>query len=258
MQRMTVVIPPVFRAINVLNLSTFKILVVSALWSGLWTGLLLTALQSIQVIPVLIQAEAYEKQATVTVITAHTHDDSKETKIHDHHEAVEWQPGNGWERTVYTAVTNISLAVGFALLLGATINLRGPVSHWRNGLLWGLAGYTVFFVAPSLGLPPEVPGTEAANLHGRQLWWLMTVLMTTVGLWLLFFSKTRLNKLLGFLLLVSPHWIGAPQPDVHSSAAPAELAHLFIAATAFANAAFWLVLGSLMAFFSSKHQVSKK
>jgi cobalt transporter subunit CbtA len=241
-----------------ITLATFKTIVASALWSGLWAGLLLTALQSIQVIPVLIQAEAYEKQATVTVITAHTHDDNKETQIHDHHEAIEWQPENGWERTAFTTVTNISLAVGFALLLGAAINLRGAISHWRNGLLWGLAGYTVFFVAPSLGLPPEVPGTEAANLHDRQLWWLMTVLMTAVGLWLLFFSKTRLNKLLGFLLLVSPHWIGAPQPDVHSSAAPAALAHLFIAATAFANAAFWLALGSLMTFFSSKHQVSKK
>ena len=29
---------------------------------------------------------------------------------------------------------------------------------WRQGLLWGLAGFAVFTLAPSLGLPPELPG----------------------------------------------------------------------------------------------------
>ena len=118
--------------------------------------------------------------------------------------------------------------------------------------------YLIFFVAPSLGLPPEVPGTEAANLKDRQLWWLMTVFDTAAGLWLLVFSKTKLNKLFGAVLLISPHSIGAPQPEVHSSAAPAELAHTFIIATAFANAVFWLALGGLMGLFSRKNQAFKK
>jgi len=86
----------------------------------------------------------------------------------------------------------------------------------------------------------------------------MTVFDTAIGLWLLVFAKTKLNKLLGLVLLVSPHWIGAPQPEVHSSAAPVELAHAFIKATALANAVFWLVLGCLMGLFSSKHQTIKK
>ena len=213
---MTVVILPAFPAIDMLNLSKFRIIVIAALWSGLWAGLLLTVVQSIQVIPTLLQAEVYEQQATTLPVHTHAAGDA----THEH-EAETWRPQNGWERTAYTAAANISLAVGFALLLGAAGNLRGGISHWRNGLLWGLAGYTVFFVAPSLGLPPEVPGTETANLKDRQLWWLMTVVDTAAGLWLLVFSKTKLNKLLGLVLLVSPHWIGAPQPEVHSSAAPA-------------------------------------
>ena len=59
MLRMMAAIPPVFRAIEMLNLSVVRMIVVSALWSGLWAGLLLTAVQSIQVIPTLLQAEVY-------------------------------------------------------------------------------------------------------------------------------------------------------------------------------------------------------
>jgi cobalt transporter subunit CbtA len=250
-QRMMVVIPPVFRVINMLNLSNFRMIVVSALWSGLLAGLLLTAVQSIQVIPTLLQAEVYEEKAAAPDISNHSHADNGNSQTHQH-EAEAWQTQNGWERTFFTAVANVSLGVGFALLLGAASNIRGGISHWRNGLLWGLAGYTIFFVAPSLGLPPEVPGTEAANLKDRQLWWLMAVFDTAAGLWLLFFSKTNLNKLLGTLLLISPHTIDAPQPEVHSSVAPLELENTFIVATAFANALFWLTLGGLMGLFSVK------
>ena len=160
------VIPPVFRAIDMLNLSNFKMIVVSALWSGLWAGLLLTAIQNIQVIPTLLQAEVYEEQAaSKSLPDDHLHDVSENGQ----HEAEVWQPRNGWERTFFTGIANISIGVGFALLLGAASNIRGGISHWRSGLLWGLAGYTIFFVAPSLGLPPEVPGTEAADLKDRQL-----------------------------------------------------------------------------------------
>ncbi len=229
-----------------LNLCNLKWIIVSALWAGLWAGLLLTAVQRLQIIPTLLQAEVYEQQAAANHSPT---DDQTHT-----HAAESWQPQNGWERTFFTALANISLAVGFALLLGAVGTLRGGIGGWRNGLLWGLAGYAIFFVAPSLGLPPELPGTEAANLNAKQLWWLMTAFDTAVGLWLLFFAKTHTNKLFGAVLLISPHAIGAPQPELHGSIAPAELSATFIAATAFANAVFWLALGGLMGQFSGKNQ----
>lgn len=222
------------------NLTTFRELVIAALWTGLLAGLLLTAVQQIQVIPTLLQAEVYEEKAAVSA-AEHSHQ----------HDA--WQPENGWERTFFTAVANISLGVGFALLIGAIMCLRGRPGNWRMGLLWGLAGYLSFFVAPSLGLPPEVPGTEAAKLADRQSWWLITVFDTGFGLALLAFARTKTNKFFGAVLLVAPHLISAPQPEVHSSAAPAELAHSFIVATVFANAVFWLAIGGLMGQFYKKN-----
>lgn len=221
------------------NLATFRELVTAALWTGLLAGLLLTAVQQIQVIPTLLKAEVYEENAAAAVVA----------NTHDHHE---WQPENGWERTLYTAIANITLGVGFALLIGAVMCLRGRPGSWRMGLLWGLAGYLTFFVAPSLGLPPEVPGTTGAKLADRQSWWLITALDTGLGLSLLAFAKTKTYKFFGAVLLISPHLIGAPQPETHNSAAPAELVQSFIIATVFANAVFWLAIGGLMGQFYKK------
>ncbi len=218
------------------NLTTFRELVTAALWTGLLAGLLLTAVQQAQVIPTLLQAEVFEAKATVISAAEHQ----------------SWQPENGWERTGYTAIANISLGLGFALLIGALMCLRGRPDNWRTGLLWGLAGYLTFFIAPSLGLPPEVPGTLAAKLEDRQSWWLITALDTGFGLSLLAFAKTRTYQFFGVVLLVAPYLIGAPQPEVHSSAAPVELAHSFITATAIANAVFWLAIGGLMGRFYKK------
>ena len=67
------------------------------------------------------------------------------------------------------------------------------------------------------------------------------------------FVKNWKIKILGAVLLVLPHLLGAPQPQVHASAAPAELARAFIYATAIANATFWLALGGLMGFFYKKN-----
>jgi len=97
----------------------------------------------------------------------------------------------------------------------------------------------------------------AADLEARQLWWLMTVFDTALGLWLLVFAKTKLNQLFGAVLLLSPHVIGAPQPEVQGSLAPAELASTFIMATAFANALFWLTLGALMGLMSHQNKMIK-
>lgn len=222
----------------------FRQLVIAALWAGLLAGLLLTAVQSLQVIPVLLQAEVYEHQSSAGTSFPREHGG------HDGHATrAAWQPQDGWQRTFFTAVANTGLAIGFALLLGAAMLLRGREKNWRRGLLWGAAGFVVFFVAPSLGLPPEVPGTAAAQLGDRQAWWLLTVLATGAGLALLVLAGKAPVKLLGALLLLLPHLIGAPQPLVAASSAPATLAQTFVHATALSNAVFWLALGGLMGLF---------
>ena len=232
------------------NLAALKRIFFAAALAGALAGLLLTLVQQLQVSQLILKAEVYEDAAAA--VAAPLADHSHAAAGHEPHEHAAWQPANGAERTVFTALANISLAVGFGLLLGAVIVLRGQVGGWRAGLLWGLGGYLVFFVAPSLGLPPEVPGTEAAPLGERQLWWLMAVVMTASGLFLLTFVKNWQARLLGVVFLGVPHLVGAPQLLLHSSTAPIELAHAFIYATAMANAVFWLALGGLMGFFYEK------
>lgn len=237
-----------------LNLAALKKIVLVGLQAGVLAGLLLTGVQRIQVSPLIQQAEQYEQAANAAAAQAvHEH----EHEQHEHaghepeheHEHGGWQPESGAERNLYTALANVNLAVGFALLLGAAMFLRGGATGWRAGLMWGLAGYAVFFVAPSLGLPPEVPGAEAAPLAGRQVWWLIAVMATAAGLALLVFGRQRSIRLLGAFLLAVPHLIGAPQPAFPGGAAPAELARAFIFASAAANAVFWLALGALSGWF---------
>ncbi len=219
----------------------FKTIMIPAAFSGLLAGVLLTLLQHLQVVPLILEAEVYEQAATAAHPAA--------SAEHEHDAG---QPQNGWQRNVFTTAANVVVALGYALLLGAVLTLRGTALTWRSGLLWGLAGYVVFFVAPSSGLPPQVPGAQAAELAQRQLWWVATVGCTAAGLALLVFSARPTTKLLGVVLLAAPHFIGAPQPEVPGGVAPAELAHAFIVATFIANAIFWLALGGLFGFFQRR------
>lgn len=238
-------------------LGGFKKIASAAALAGLLAGLLLTGLQQMHVAPAILKAESFEKAAasgssaaeiSMQAVAGHEHD--HEHDDHDHGD--EWAPENGVERTAFTALTNVSVAVGFALILGAVMFLRGGSIGWRTGLLWGAAGYLIFFVAPSVGLPPELPGTESAPLLERQQWWLLTAMATAVGMSLAAFVRNRVLKIIGIVLLVIPHLLGAPQPAVHGSAAPVELVQGFIYATAIANAVFWLALGALIGFFHKR------
>ena len=167
------------------------------------------------------------------------------------HDEVPWQPAEGTERLIFTALANISLAVGFALLLASALFLRGGPAGWRTGLAWGLGGYFVFFIAPSIGLPPELPGTVSAPLAARQLWWISTVASAAAGLALLVFGRSLL-KIIGVICMFLPFLIGAPHSEVAAENMPLALTHAFVIATAIANAIFWLVLGALTAQFYKK------
>ena len=254
-----------------INLTVLRRIAAAVLLAGALAGMLLTGIQQLQVAKIIMQAEVYEEAASAkaeeahqhahamaaTQAQGHSHEHSSEHSHEGdhHHDADAWEPANGFERTAYTALANVSMAIGFALFLAAAIVISGQQANWRRGLLWGGAGYLVFFVAPSLGLPPEVPGSLAAPLHARQLWWLMTAGMTAAGLGLIVYVRHWLFKALGVALLVLPHLIGAPQPEMHGGAAPAELVQAFIHATALANGLFWLALGGLTGYFSKKFAV---
>jgi cobalt transporter subunit CbtA len=237
--------------------SPFNRIISTAVAAGLLAGLALTGVQMVQVTPIILQAEAYESAAPAAP-AAHAH--PAETAVHEHEHAPEhkhagWKPENGVERTLFTVLANATMGIAYGLLLCAALTVAGARPTWRQGLLWGAASYVVFFVAPSLGLPPELPGTSAAPLGQRQLWWSLTALSTAGGLALLAFGRhTAPRYIAGMILLVAPQLVGAPQPLVHTRTAPAELVQVFIVASALANAAFWLALGGLTAYFYKKFE----
>ena len=241
---------------------SLKQIVSAAALAGLFAGLSLTLLQQWQVRPLIQQAELLEQAAN----EAHEHADhlqaqvapsgSDHTPAHQHADASEvehaqWQPAEGIERLTFTALANISLAVGFALLLASALFLRGGAAGWRTGLAWGIGGYLVFFIAPSIGLPPELPGSAAAPLVARQLWWISTVASASAGLALLCFGRVPL-KIIGVIGLLLPFLIGAPHPDAAAEMMAPALRHGFVIATAVANGLFWLILGALTAQFYKK------
>lgn len=236
----------------------FRRIVLYALLVGASAGLLLTAVQWWQVIPIIHSAERFEGEAATAPaheIAGHQHTGHERQQVGHEHSADDWEPAAGVERTSFTVLAKVLTAIGFALVLlpvmvVSTRPTAGSKINWSKGLFWGAAGYAVFYLAPALGLPPEVPGAVAAPLEARQLWWLFAVTCTAAGLAGAAFGKSPWRwAALG--LLVLPHVVGAPYSPVaafseHSAAAAAELERLadqFIGATAIANGVFWLALG---------------
>jgi cobalt transporter subunit CbtA len=232
-------------------------------FAGLLSALVLTVLQSLWVTPLIIQAETYENSAAQAIEQpASSHEHAADSAEHSHaatptpaaehqHDSSAWSPADGWQRSLATGLSNLVLAVGFALILTSLFTLRSPQRSWQ-GLLWGLAGFATFSLAPALGLPPELPGTAAADLASRQSWWLATASATAVGLSLLAFARPWSLRIAGLLLLTIPHLFGAPQPEVPASLAPETLAEQFVFASLLTNALFWAVLGATAAWLFSR------
>lgn len=222
-------------------MAVLRRLVFVALCAGLLSGIFTTAAHQIATVPVILKAEAYEKAAPRATAEAHQH-------------TAAWEPENGAERTAYTLLADVLTGIGFALLLASALTLHGGEVTWHEGLFWGLAGFATFTIAPGLGLPPEVPGTAAAPLLERQLWWLATAVSTGSALALLAFTRRAPWAILAAILIVLPHLYGAPQPAEHGAAAPETLARQFVVAVTVVSFLFWLILGALTGYFYGHFQ----
>ena len=201
----------------------------AALIAGTLTGILSTAIQHLQVIPLIQWAEQYESDD-------HNDQHDHASNSHDSNDAL--------QRNLFTLLANVLAGIGFAMLLASAITLSDQ-RGWRKGLLWGLAGYFCFFVAPGLGLTPKLPGTAGAALEHQQIWWIATVVASVSGLGLMVFAKQIILKAVGLGFIVMPYIVGAPLPELAFSAAPEALQQKFIIASALANAGFWIILGLL-------------
>jgi cobalt transporter subunit CbtA len=222
----------------------------AAIVAGLVAALVFTVVQSVWVTPLILQGEVYEDAAEAA---PHSHvgheagehggEAHEETAGGHHHDENEWKPEDGWQRTLFTFGANLVMGVGYAFVLVALYLLWREPRNILTGALYGIAGFLVFFGAPSLGLPPELPGTAAAELSIRQEWWAMTAVATAVGLFLVFSQSRWSMRILGIAIVIAPHFVPAPQPAVEASLAPAELQSQFRVATTVCNAVFWLALG---------------
>ena len=224
-------------------LGRFRWIVFAAVCAGVVAGAAMSLVHHVALVPLIERAEVYEEAASAhPPPAAATQATPSVPAAHDHHAGDTHAP-SGAERAVLTLLTDLLAAIGFALILAAGLTLRGGNVSWRAGLAWGLSGYLAFSFAPSIGLPPELPGSEGAPLVGRQLWWLATVVATAAGLALLAFGYRLALAITGIALIVAPHLVGAPHPPPHDPVVPAELTRQFIIAVLATNLGFWLLLG---------------
>jgi cobalt transporter subunit CbtA len=227
-------------------MTLFRSIVFAAVLAGLIAGAFVTIVHTVGTVPIILKAETYEKAAEAGTAPAISTDAATAEHRHD---AEAWGPADGFERTAFTALADVLTGIAFGLLLTAAYALRGRAMDWRQGLFWGLAGFATFTLAPGLGLPPEVPGTESAPLLDRQIWWVATAVATGGGLALIFFTRNIALTVLGVGLIALPHIYGAPQPAEYKSLVPEGLAHSFVVAAVVTSFLFWLVLGSLTGVF---------
>ncbi|MGE0211235.1 MAG: CbtA family protein [Parvibaculaceae bacterium] len=227
----------------------------AAVLAGIAAGLFMSAIQQWRVAPIIIEAEKYEKAEP-----AHQHGAAEattaETQAAATHEHAEegWGPEDGFERTAYTIAANVVAGVAFALLAAAAAVLTGLPLTLGTGALWGLAGFAIFTLAPSAGLPPELPGMPAGDLFARQVWWWCTVAATAAGIGLLVMLESLALKALGVVIMAVPHLVGAPQPDTHETTVPAGLANTFAANAIATSAVFWIVLGVLLGYLLTRSE----
>jgi cobalt transporter subunit CbtA len=192
----------------------------TGLLAGLAAGIVLSLLYAGKIQPLILAAEAYEQGV-------------------DHATAAPFM------RYVDTFLFNILTGVGFGLLLAAALVLRGGAAGVGRGVLWGMAGFAIFVLAPAAGLPPELPSAMKAPLEDRQLWWLFATAATAGGIGLLVFKASHAWRGTGVLLILLPHIAGAPVTEVYGGTLPAELAAGYVGVTIAAMALFWVVLGGV-------------
>jgi cobalt transporter subunit CbtA len=219
----------------------FQRVFIAAIVAGVVAGVCAFGVQRLRIIPLIQQAEVYEAAAA----EKHAHDHAAHDPGSSTSEQA-WEP-EGVVRAIYTLIADILAGVGFALVLTgamALASLRGFDPSWRHGLVWGASGFVVFTLAPSLGLPPELPGMEAAELGLRQLWWVATAVATAAGLGLIAFRREGIAKGIGAALIALPHLVGPPHATGAAGGVPPELAAQFVSASIVTAGLFWLALGA--------------
>jgi cobalt transporter subunit CbtA len=237
---MTCATPPAFPATDPM----IQKMLASALIAGCAAWLLAAVLHFAFVQQYILLGETYETGEAVHFAAApdgHTHGgEAHDHGDHDHGEA------SPFSRNALTVLFTGLIYVAYAMLLVAGFGLArtfGIAIGPQQGLLWGIAGFVAFQLAPALGTPPELPGTPAPDLGDRQLWWWFTVAATATGLALLAYGRKLHFVALAAVLLAAPHVIGAPSLEGFGGVAPPEVAAFFAARVLGVGMAVWALMG---------------
>ncbi|MFZ1727925.1 MAG: CbtA family protein [Albidovulum sp.] len=229
----------------------------SALIAGFAAGLLAALLHFAFIQELILLGEDYETGALVHFAGAgdaapaadHSHADGTAAHSHGHGDS-HGDGDSGLTRNVLTVLFTGLLYVANGLMLVAGFAMAERFGHRigaQEGILWGIAGFAALQLAPAMGLPPELPGTVAADLSERQIWWLGTVLATGTGLALIAYGRGLVFVVLGGVLIAVPHIIGAPHLEEFYGVAPPEVSAAFAARALGVGLAAWVALGWIAA-----------
>jgi cobalt transporter subunit CbtA len=217
----------------------FTRIVTSAVFAGFAAGLIFAVLQFFFVQPALVHAELFEAGTKA-------HFGTEGSSVHG--------PAVSFEmlRNSLSILFSALLYTGYGLMLVAAMALaaeRGVEITPRKGLLWGVAGFIAVQFAPAISLPPEVPGSAAAGVAVRQMWWFSTVGTAALAMASLAFGKSWRAWGGAIVLLLLPHIIGAPHPEMFEGTTPPELASLFAMRSLAVGLAAWIFMGLFAAYF---------
>lgn len=224
------------------------------IWSGLVAAVLVgsvqTGVQRWQATPIIHAAESYESQKTETPAPAQKAEAHDHSHIPDAAEA--WQPADGAERTFWTWIANLLHAFSMALLVLAAMG----VCLWRGATTRSLplaamvagAGWLSFHLWPSLGLPAEIPGMDAARLGSRQGWWVLAAVGAALACGAVAGLRSAWRWPVAAALLALPFVVGAPHIaadpfagfGAEAQAALRALDAEFVRATTWISISFWV------------------
>jgi cobalt transporter subunit CbtA len=201
----------------------------AALVAGAAAGVFLFVLQSWTTLPLIHQAERYERDEA------------------DGHSPANEPSDNQLVRIVYSTAGDILVGIGFGMLLAAMYALSGK-SGLVPGVLWGLAGFVTFHLGPALVVPPSIPALVLAPLALRQAAWLIVACCTGLGLGIFAFGP-KAAKVGGLLLLFLPSVLFRGLFSVSGSNIPppalSALERLFTVYVLGDFLLFWVVLGAM-------------
>lgn len=221
-------------------------LLVNGLIAGALTGLVVALLHILLLQPLIVEAERYETGAL------NLHGPAQEAAASPGGQAavaVAHAPDFPLTRTLLTVAFLAITWAGFGLIVGALDRLVAHVSGQRRRQWFaiGAAGFAAFVIAPTAGLPPELPGMPAADLDARQIWWGVTAAATLGAAMMLLISRSPWVWLASLVLMALPHVVGAPHlAEVQMPVIPPELAATYASRAIAVGFVGWVALSFAM------------